>query len=441
MSIDTGIYNALLRQPKIESPMEAQAKAESLRGIVGQNRLADMAFGEKRQAIQRQNNLLQLTQGLGADATDDQRISAFKGGGFFDEADRLEKGMLERQKVGATVNETNQKIFRTTVGLIAADPRPETVEAILTDLEKTTGRSSATARQMFATAGGDPARISEIAKRIALEIEKQLPKTQTNNTGGSTITQGIDPVTGKATTISTIANTASPDAVMGDARMRSEGAAGRAVTMRGQNMTDARARETLAAGGKAPAGYRWSADGTKMEAIPGGPAEKDKAPTEFQGKSAGFGARAEEADKILGALEGKGVTNTGIIRSVAQGAGEMIPFMGDKVGAAIGSGMNTLPGFLGGPSGDQQRVDQARRDFVNAVLRQESGAAIAQSEFDNASRQYFPQPGDTPEVIAQKGRNRKLAIQGFKNNAGKAGFTAPAQQNVFSQADAILKGK
>jgi hypothetical protein len=50
------------------------------------------------------------------------------------------------------------------------------------------------------------------------------------------------------------------------------------ITMRGQNMTDARARERLAfdqnntQAGKAPQGYRFKPDGT-LEAIPGGPAD------------------------------------------------------------------------------------------------------------------------------------------------------------------------
>ena len=48
---------------------------------------------------------------------------------------------------------------------------------------------------------------------------------------------------------------------------------------------------------------------------------------------------------------------------------------------------------------------QAERDFVNAVLRRESGAAIAESEFESAKKQYFPQPGDSEETIKQKSIN------------------------------------
>lgn len=66
---------------------------------------------------------------------------------------------------------------------------------------------------------------------------------------------------------------------------------------------------------------------------------------------------------------------------------------------------------------EYQLADQAKRDFVNATLRRESGAAISQSEFDNANKQYFPQPGDSPDVIAQKARNRRTSIEGIANAA------------------------
>jgi hypothetical protein len=64
-------------------------------------------------------------------------------------------------------------------------------------------------------------------------------------------------------------------------------------------------------------------------------------------------------------------------------------------------------------SPEQQQVEQAQRDFVNATLRKESGAAISNSEFDNARRQYFPQPGDDKTVIEQKRKNRELSTRGM----------------------------
>lgn len=67
-----------------------------------------------------------------------------------------------------------------------------------------------------------------------------------------------------------------------------------------------------------------------------------------------------------------------------------------------------------------QNYDQAARDFINATLRRESGAAINASEFDNAYKQYLPRPGDSPEVLAQKQRNRQTTIAGIAGGGGQS---------------------
>jgi hypothetical protein len=142
-------------------------------------------------------------------------------------------------------------------------------------------------------------------------------------------------------------------------------------------------------------------------------AQADKAPTEFQGKSAAFGLRAQEADKVLNELQGK--YEPAAINSKL--TVQEWPIIGGLVGAATNKWALT-------PS--DQQAEQAQRDFGNAILRQESGAAIGAQEFDNLRKQYFPQPGDSQAVITQKARNRQLAIQGLNTNAGKARMTAPA---------------
>ena len=89
-------------------------------------------------------------------------------------------------------------------------------------------------------------------------------------------------------------------------------------------------------------------------------------------------------------------------------------------------------------SPDQQKIEQAQRDFVYAVLRPESGAVVSEGEFENARKQYFPQPGDSEEVIRQKRDNRKTEIAGLGVIAGPAGqeirASAQAQQPQPPQA-------
>lgn len=180
--------------------------------------------------------------------------------------------------------------------------------------------------------------------------------------------------------------------------------------------------------GTAPTGYRWDEAGNAV-AIPG----VEKPLTEFQGKSSGFGVRAASAHEQLNALEGGGLggesdwfpkykvgetVQPGMIKRSA----EALPLIGESMGTALNFTQSAA----------QQRVDQAQRNFVNATLRQESGAAISQGEWDNAKKQYFPQPGDDASVIEQKRLNRAQVINGFKTSAGKDGAApiAPAQSSM-----------
>ncbi len=76
-------------------------------------------------------------------------------------------------------------------------------------------------------------------------------------------------------------------------------------------------------------------------------------------------------------------------------------------------------------SGEAQQFFQAERDFINAVLRRESGAVISEEEFDNARRQYIPQPGDKDEVLEQKRRNRQTVLRSMGRAAGPSYQAAP----------------
>jgi hypothetical protein len=143
--------------------------------------------------------------------------------------------------------------------------------------------------------------------------------------------------------------------------------------------------------------------------------------TETQSNAVAFGMRAVESNKIATDLENKGVTNTGVIRTVIGGAVSGTPIIGEKLEQNVRSTFNVLPEFAGGPSPEQQQNDQARRNFISAVLRKESGAAISPTEYVNEERKYFPQLGDSKKVIKQKQEARNLAIQALEAQAGSSG--------------------
>ena len=145
---------------------------------------------------------------------------------------------------------------------------------------------------------------------------------------------------------------------------------------------------------------------------------KGTALTESQGNATAYGMRMREANVILEPLEKAGKTNTGLIKGVVGGTAGLVPFIGEKLEDASGSIFNALPQVLGGLSPEQQQVMQARINFITAILRKESGAAISANEFATAERNYFPKPGDDAAAIAQKQQARRTAIRAMEIQAG-----------------------
>lgn len=191
----------------------------------------------------------------------------------------------------------------------------------------------------------------------------------------------------------------------------------------------------MGAGGKAPAGYRWGPDRATLEVIPGGPADPNtkeaklaKPPTEGQAKALLFGSRMAAANEVLAEMAKDGVNRPGMVKQITEGTLGALPLVGGALATAGGALTN------GTQSPAQQQVEQAQRDFVNAVLRRESGAVISPVEFTNARLQYFPQPGDSPAVLRQKAANRQTAISGFKAEFGDA--MAPEFDRIVSESRA-----
>jgi hypothetical protein len=146
---------------------------------------------------------------------------------------------------------------------------------------------------------------------------------------------------------------------------------------------------------------------------------KGTALTESQGNATAFGMRMLESNKLLNDLEKSGIVSGGRIKSAVEGTiNALVPYQGEKLAAGVGNVMNVLPGVLGGPSESQQQYQQAKTNFITAVLRKESGAVIGPSEFETEEKKYFPQAGDSKANIAQKQRARELAVEAMKIQAG-----------------------
>jgi hypothetical protein len=154
--------------------------------------------------------------------------------------------------------------------------------------------------------------------------------------------------------------------------------------------------------------------------------------TESQGNATAFGMRMKQSHDLLTGLEKSGATDTGIARGVIGGTLGLTPLIGDKLNDATGNIFNALHTVLGGLNEQQQQTVNARINFITALLRKESGAAIGPSEFSTAEKLYFPKPGDPKSVIEQKQRARELAIQAMKIQAGPGAKNIGAAQGEGS---------
>lgn len=132
---------------------------------------------------------------------------------------------------------------------------------------------------------------------------------------------------------------------------------------------------------------------TKLGKLPGSGPLMSTTQTEGQANAVLYGNRAEQAHKQI-----EDLSNNLDLTSAS------VALQGKSPNLMKSSGV--------------QQFEQSKRNFINAILRRESGAVISPTEFEEGNKQYFPQFGDSPEVLAQKKINRETAIEGLRNAAG-----------------------
>ncbi len=132
------------------------------------------------------------------------------------------------------------------------------------------------------------------------------------------------------------------------------------------------------------------------------PQEAVKPPTEGQLTAGGFYDRMVNSNSIIDPLEDAG--EYPMFGAATAGA---IPFVGGIAKRVV-------------MSPETQQYQQAADDWIRSKLRKESGAVIGADEMRQEYETYFPQPGDSKQVIEQKARARKVATDAMRKSAGTA---------------------
>lgn len=391
MPLDPSIFSALGTRPKSAFDyLKDMAEADQTRQQTQLQNLQLLAqrgaYDDAQQARAQRNRSLSALQALGADASDEDVARAYRSTGDMKAASEYLESVEKRGKEKAAARKDDVaaggdrlKQYRTALDFIdSPQGAARWLQAQFSDpLTAPVMAAHGTFEDAVKRIPVDAQSFSVWRKQAAMGMEKFMEQQRLADAATETVRHN------KA----------------------SEG-----LTARGQNMTDARAREATATAMSKPFEVTGS-DGLpvlvqqdkqgNIKPVEGfGPKSGASKPlNDSQAKALLFGSRMQEANKVLGEMSARGTEMPSVIKRAA----EAVPL--------IGGGLGTLANGI--QSDDQQSVEQAQRDFVNAVLRRESGAAISPSEFESAKKQYFPEIGDSAQVRQQKAKARQLAIQGM----------------------------
>lgn len=413
-------------QFKLDNPIDVQGKVATLRQLAGQQELQQMQIQQAKQIQDQERTLADLYKGnVGPDGTINRQgiFSAAAERGLGAKIPGMQKQFAEADKATADVKHTGAqtgelewkvakgKIEASGAALSSLLANPNTThDEVIQTMVGLVNRGIVTpeqGQQAIRELPGDPVRLRQYLVQKGMEVmeagkrmELMAPKRQEVNDGKTTQFVDTNPYTNP----------------QGPAPIRMQTTPGQdqsnATQIRGQNLVNARAvdangiaqtsaRTQVVEG---PDGFMLIDKGTGLArpaaTMNGAQVQgKNVGLNDVQSKALLFGSRMQAAEKVLGEMAAQGTVRPSVLKSAVEG----VPLIG-RVGGVAANVMS---------SPQQQKVEQAQRDFINATLRRESGAAIAESEFENARKQYFPAVGDSQAVIQQKAQNRQLATKGI----------------------------
>lgn len=148
-----------------------------------------------------------------------------------------------------------------------------------------------------------------------------------------------------------------------------------------------------------------------------GPAGVEGKLTEAQSKDVGFATRARGALQIL----------EPVADSLASAGGRFL----ESASAYDPTGL-----VRGAQSNEFQTAYQAGGEFLVALLRKDTGAAVTPQEEAYYGRIYLPQPGDGPDVLQQKKLARERAVAALE--AGMPANAIAAQEEALLRSNAAV---
>jgi hypothetical protein len=413
MAIDPSIISGL-KPVQLESPVNALAQMLQVQGAQQQNQLGQMKLDEHSRGIERTNRLQALLAGMKQDAPADEQVGALTRGGYLTEARTLAESSA---KVAKEKRESEK--FELEGHLKKFEIAGQIMNGVKD--QATWERAKAQTAQAFGAEAAaqlpnlyDPALIEQ-KRAQAMTVKDQLEQVWKQ--------KGYDLDLKQADEV---------------ARHNKAGegltAAGQAITVRGQNMTDARARETTQQGQyDAERGVvvdKRTGVARPVVAADGKPLQAGSKMTEDQAKATGWLVQAENAWKNMQAV---GVGKDGKPTGAAK------PGLNDALGTVPGMGAmaNTLR------TADRQKFVQASSSLSEALLRAATGAGVNRDEAQQKVAELTPQFGESESTTKQKFESIPIYIESLKVRAGPGAAKAanvlkPAAGGVPDDIAALL---
>ncbi len=137
----------------------------------------------------------------------------------------------------------------------------------------------------------------------------------------------------------------------------------------------------------------------------------------------------------------EGQSKDAVFSTRAAGALPLVDKFGDSLTGSegmIGGTVGQLPvvGNFAKTEGYQQ-AEQAGKEFLQAILRKDTGAAITKEETAEYGSVYLPRPGDSKELLAQKKASRVRALEAIK--AGMPPQAILAQEKALANTAKVTE--
>ena len=151
--------------------------------------------------------------------------------------------------------------------------------------------------------------------------------------------------------------------------------------------------------------------------------DERKAAADARKLAAGGGIEATESERTAAFLATRVANGLDTLKGIGAGGDATL---GTRVAEALPFGLGNYA-----VSGDRQRTATAQLDVLDAALTLGTGAAYTKEQLEGYRQSYFPQPGDQPDVVADKEARLKVLLEAARVKAGAA---APAIDRALQNA-------